>query len=305
MGASSPRSPEPLRPLGPPLSCSGGVLLAVLVLLELPAAWGQCKAPEHFLFAKLTSQTDKDEFPIGTTLNYECRPGYHRKKFHITCLRNSVWSSPITCLRRSCATPPEPINGKMDINENTQLGSTVHYSCNEGYQLVGEPSISCIISGNGVSWDNEAPVCESILCEPPPAIANGDFVSTNREYFQYGTVVTYHCKHEKRGRKQYDLIGEASIYCTSKGDQIGVWSGPPPQCITPNKCTPPVVENGIRESENRSLFSLNEIVRFRCQPGFVMKGPSSVRCRAQNQWEPELPSCSRGESNWGLEEACG
>lgn len=44
MGASSPRSPEPLRPLGRPLSCSGAALLAVLVLLQLPAAWGETRA---------------------------------------------------------------------------------------------------------------------------------------------------------------------------------------------------------------------------------------------------------------------
>nr|XP_035956190.1 complement receptor type 2-like isoform X3 [Halichoerus grypus] len=138
------------------------------------------------------------------------------------------------------------------------------------------------------------PFCESIPCEPPPAISNGDFYSSSREDFFYGMVVTYKCHVGSNGKKLFDLLGEKSIYCTSKDNRVGIWSGPPPQCIPPVKCPIPEVENGIMESGFGHSFSLNDTVMFRCKPGFTMKGSNIVWCQLNSKWNPPLPKCFKG-----------
>lgn len=136
---------------------------------------------------------------------------------------------------------------------------------------------------------------KAIPCAPPPAISNGDFYSSSRENFYYGMVVTYKCHVGQNGKKLFDLVGEKSIHCTSKDNRVGVWSGPPPQCITLVNCPIPEVENGIIQSGFGRSFYLNDTVMFRCKPGFTMKGSNIVWCQANSKWNPPLPKCFKGE----------
>ncbi|XP_059001261.1 complement receptor type 2 isoform X2 [Mustela lutreola] len=270
-------------------------LLCVCLAVIAPGVLGQCKPLPRYHFAKPKVKSDQSEFAVGTSWEYECLPGYIKRSFFITCLKTSKWSDAQDfCKRKSCTSPGELLHGSVLIPTGVMLGSTITFSCDQGYRLFGVSSATCIISDNTVTWDNDMPFCESIPCGPPPAISNGDFYSSSREDFFYGMVVTYKCHTGPNGKKLFDLVGQKSIYCTSKDNRVGIWSGPAPQCILPVKCPIPEVENGIMESGFGRSFSLNDAVMFRCKPGFTMKGSHIVWCQSNSKWNPPLPKCFKG-----------
>nr|KAF6413021.1 complement C3d receptor 2 [Molossus molossus] len=270
-------------------------LLWVFLALVTPGVLGQCKLLPRYPFAKSKFQSDQSEFAVGTTWEYECLPGYSKGSFVITCLETSKWSdAQQPCKRKSCVSPGELLYGSVSIPMGMEFGSTITYSCDKGYRLIGYSSAKCIISGNTVIWDKDMPLCDSILCESPPAISNGTFISSSGDNFYYGLVVTYKCHVGKNGEKLFDLVGEKSIYCTSKDNRVGIWSSPPPQCIDIVKCPTPEVENGIMESGYRRSFFLNDTVMFKCKPGFTMKGSNKIWCQPNNKWNPPLPRCFKG-----------
>lgn len=141
---------------------------------------------------------------------------------------------------------------------------------------------------------------KAIPCGSPPAIANGEFYSSSRDSFFYGMVVTYHCHVGKNREKLFDLVGEKSIYCTSKDNQVGIWNSPPPRCIAIVKCPVPEIENGHVEYGFKRSFFLNDTVMFKCKPGFTMKGSNVVWCQPNSKWSPPLPTCFRGKSGWNF-----
>ncbi|EPY72744.1 hypothetical protein CB1_090937001 [Camelus ferus] len=243
-------------------------LFGVFLALIAPGVLGQCKFPPSYPFAKPKVQSDQSEFAVGTIWEYECLPGYKKKSFSITCLKTSKWSNTQQfCERKSCMNPRELLHGSVLAPRGFMFGSTITYSCDKGYRLIGDSSATCIISDNAVVWDKGMPFCESIPCESPPAISNGDFYTSNRENFYYGMVVTYKCHVGQNGKKLFDLVV---------------------------KCPIPEVENGIMESGFRPSFFLSDSVMFKCKPGFTMKGSNIARCQPNSTWNPPLPKCFKG-----------
>uniref|UniRef100_A0A4X2L2F3 Sushi domain-containing protein n=1 Tax=Vombatus ursinus TaxID=29139 RepID=A0A4X2L2F3_VOMUR len=227
-GAIMSRGPRSAPPaLG--LLCLAPSLLLLLLLL-LPLARGNCDVPEKLPFALMSGDSaGRESFPEGYSVTYTCRPGYQRNRNFQptrTCLADGTWSKATNfCEKKRCPNIGELANGHVNIEEDIVFGSTITFSCDKGFLLVGERESLCQIVGeNRVGWSEPLPHCQIILCHPPPTIDNGRYTGDFKDYFNYGQSVTYTCN------EPHTLIGEKSIHCTTENMRDGVWSALPPQC---------------------------------------------------------------------------
>ena len=59
----------------------------------------------------------------------------------------------------NCGTLPNPANGQVNTT-GTTFGQTATYSCNTGYNLVGDSTRTCQATG---VWSGSAPTCQGML----------------------------------------------------------------------------------------------------------------------------------------------
>ncbi|KAK4809258.1 hypothetical protein QYF61_016072 [Mycteria americana] len=123
-----------------------------------------CGEPGALPGGRMVALTD---LRFGAIVNVFCEEGYKLDGSHfIQCQLkgNEVeWSKLPTCKLITCSPPPQISNGKHDGEgvEKFAYNSTVTYSCDSGFQLIGNVSIRCTSTDktNGV-WSGAAPECK-------------------------------------------------------------------------------------------------------------------------------------------------
>uniref|UniRef100_A0A8B9V320 Sushi domain-containing protein n=1 Tax=Anas zonorhyncha TaxID=75864 RepID=A0A8B9V320_9AVES len=196
---------------------------------QLPEPCGlSCSTPTRLHFAALSEVDERiNFFPIGFTVSYICHPGYENiseSSPTSTCLENLTWSEVAElCRRKSCGQPPVLPRGRTLALTDFLFGARASVVCDEGYKLNGRNLIQCWLKGDDVEW-SKLPTCELITCSSPPPISNGKHDGEGVEKFAYNSTVTYGCD------SGFQLIGKASIQCTSTDKTNGVWSGAAPKC---------------------------------------------------------------------------
>ncbi|NWQ81605.1 CR1L protein, partial [Columbina picui] len=254
-----------------------------------------CGVPPHLPSAELKKQYQAvTRFMYGSGVEYTCRPGYMRNpktQNILVCEQNSMWQgSRDICIPKSCSYPGEPHNGRLVLAEGFTFGSSVNFTCNTGYRLIGNSQIQCVIKNGLITWDRDIPICEPIPCPPPPEIANGEHSGAGKEHFEYGASVTYWCHSVKRGETPFSLVGDASIFCTTMDNVNGVWSKAAPECKVVN-CEQPSVENGQLLSGYRAAHTYGDTVVFDCSFRYAMNGSDTSTCKESGLWDPPLPRC--------------
>ncbi|XP_016076072.1 PREDICTED: complement decay-accelerating factor [Miniopterus natalensis] len=124
-----------------------------------------CDVPTRLRFASLQKiYISQNYFPAGSVVDYECRVGYirnHSLSSKLTCLQNFTWSIPDEfCTRKSCPDPGKIINGQVIIKTDILFGSSITFSCNPGYKLVGTAISYCLRKGTDIGWSAPLPECK-------------------------------------------------------------------------------------------------------------------------------------------------
>ncbi|NXJ67150.1 CR2 protein, partial [Rostratula benghalensis] len=254
-----------------------------------------CEAPPRLLSAELKEEYQGiTTFPVNSRVEYVCRPGYRRifsSPSRLSCGADSKWQgSQDMCAPKQCTYPGDPANGRLIQTGKFSFGSTVNFTCNTGFRLVGSSHIRCTIKNGVVTWDRDIPICEPIPCPPPPKIANGEHSGADKDLFEYGMSITYRCHTVRRGEKPFSMVGDASIFCTTTDNVNGVWNKPAPECRVV-ACETPNVENGKLLSGYQTEYSYRDTVVFDCHFHYTLIGSDSSTCSKNGLWDPPLPLC--------------
>ncbi|XP_062981165.1 CUB and sushi domain-containing protein 1 [Elgaria multicarinata webbii] len=219
------------------------------------------------------------DFTFNKTITYQCNPGYLMEPVSastIRCTKDGTWnqSKPI-CKAITCGPPPQVLYGKVE-GSDFHWGSSISYSCADGYHLSNSAILSC--EGRGV-WRGEVPQCLPVFCGEPGIPAEGRL---NGKSFTYRSEVSFQC------RPPLILIGSSRRICQADGS----WSGIQPTCIDPahNSCPDPGTPHyGIQNSSRG--YEVGSKVFFRCRKGYHIQGSTTRTCLANLTWSGIQPEC--------------
>ncbi|MEQ2236944.1 hypothetical protein ILYODFUR_017840, partial [Ilyodon furcidens] len=177
-----------------------------------------------------------------------------------------------------CSPPNNPVNGTVHSVTGSKLGSTLRFSCDQGFRLIGQTSATCTRTAQGIhQWNAPVPLCQVMSCGMPVAPVNGSIVGQD---FSLGSRVTYQCNPGFR------LAGPltTSVVC----QESGRWSSieAPPRCV-PATCSD-ISHSAVEHGRWRLIYGTQNqydaIMMLICDPGYYYRGQRIIRCQANGTW---------------------
>ncbi|XP_060618494.2 sushi, von Willebrand factor type A, EGF and pentraxin domain-containing protein 1 isoform X2 [Anolis sagrei] len=206
-------------------------------------------------------------------VQFSCKEGFilHGASM-LKCLSSQQWNDSFPyCQLVLCHRPPYIPFGDSVVS-TLHFGSTVTYTCMDGFLLKGVSIISCQEDG---TWSFPLPECIPVECPQPEEIQNG---IVDVQGLTYLSTALYNCK------PGFELMGNMTVLCGEDGH----WLGGKPTC-KPIECSKPKeIQNGRYSYTD---LHYRQTVTYSCERGFQLEGQSVLRCLESREWDAEVPSC--------------
>ncbi|KAL4236644.1 hypothetical protein ACF0H5_005029 [Mactra antiquata] len=211
---------------------------------------------------------------LSQTVTYTCDTGYTLWGIaEITCGSDGLWRDVPTCNITDCGHPLTIPNGDIINVTSTLYQSSIIYTCDVGFTMLGLSTRYCANDGN---WTSIPPNCIIVDCGAPSSIANG-FVDVNNTTYQ--EIAHYSCN------SGYILSGNSSRTCQEDGQ----WSESEPYCIIDCVEPPSIAQNGT-VAYNDTLDG--SLAIYMCDDGCEMTGENQTTCLSNGFWSNTAPNCS-------------
>ncbi|XP_043978112.1 sushi, von Willebrand factor type A, EGF and pentraxin domain-containing protein 1-like isoform X2 [Gambusia affinis] len=223
---------------------------------------GLPKAQPHVLFDTSNGTL------FGAVVKVTCEEGYYINGLNYKQCLDTGWFGTANCVIFTCSKLTKVENGRHSWNSDREpeYRQTIHFTCNTGYTLFGNKTITCTKTGK---YDSEVPRCIAD-CPKPQHVENTVLTADSllKSFFPDGTVITSECI------SGYNKVsGTGIIKCVD-----GKWTKPDIVCRK-NDC-------GLPEAKPHMLFNTSQgtlfgaLVKVTCEEGYRIIGSSSIQCLA-------------------------
>ncbi|XP_070764544.1 P-selectin [Enoplosus armatus] len=224
-------------------------------------------------------------YSYNSTCEVRCDEGYEPSgQDQIRCDHTGQWTASVPeCTVKRCSSIFSPVTGNMtcvDTLEPFSFGSRCNFTCQEGYYLTGDDTLTCLASGQ---WSKPTPTCTAKRCPTLNSSSHGSLVcSAPHGEFSFGSQCTTICE------EGFVLNGTADTECTS----LGKWSADIPRCLAKRCPTLNSSSHGsLVCSEPHEEFSFGSQCTTTCEEGFVLNGTADTECTSLGKWSTDIPRC--------------
>uniref|UniRef100_H2Y5C5 Sushi, von Willebrand factor type A, EGF and pentraxin domain-containing protein 1 n=1 Tax=Ciona savignyi TaxID=51511 RepID=H2Y5C5_CIOSA len=105
----------------------------------------------------------QEQYPVNFVIWYTCDTGYTTAdRKDAICRPDGTWSDDApNCVAITCNRPDEISYGSLTTAGNSfEIGETVTYVCNDGYEIVGQGVLTCTNTGE---WSHDEPTCQRVI----------------------------------------------------------------------------------------------------------------------------------------------